>query len=231
MALSIQQRQVGDIVVIACGGRIAEGPETAQLDKHVAGLLPHQPFIVLNLAEVTFLDSSGLGLLVRLLTRTRRVGGGLVLCAVPPRVREILKMTRLQTTLPSFATEADAIAAFYESAPSENLRDFRTDILCVDSSADVLAYLRALLREAGYRVATAANIYDAHILIGVIEPRVLVVGAAIRALAGTETTEAFRKQADQLGAIDLEPGFAGEDAGEAGQRLLARIGTILQPRT
>ena len=230
MALSLQQRQVGDIVVLACSGKIAEGPEAAQLEKHVAGLLPHQPFIVLNLEGVTFLDSSGLGLLVRLLTRTRRVGGGLVLCAPPPRVSEILKMTRLHATLPSFATESEAVRALYETAASPDVADFHTDILCVNSSADVLAYLRALLREAGYRATTAANLYDAHILIGVIKPRVLVVGAAIRALGGTETAEAFRKQADQLGAIDLEAGFAGEDAGEAGQRLLARIATILQPR-
>src|SRR5215467_8983466 len=141
MALSLQQRLAGDIVVIGCHGRIAEGPETAQLDKHVAGLLPHQPFIVLNLEGVTFLDSSGLGLLVRLLTRTRRAGGGLMLCSLPPRVAEILKMTRLQTTLPSFETEGDAIAASYKSAASEDLHDFHSDILCVDSSPDVLAYL------------------------------------------------------------------------------------------
>ncbi len=231
MALSVQQRQVGDIVVLACSGPIAEGPATAQLEKHVAGLLPHQPFIVLNLEGVTFLDSSGLGLLVRLLARTRRAGGGLVFCALPPRVSEILKMTRLQATLASFATESDAVAALYENVASQDLGDFHTDILCVDSSADVLAYLRALLGEAGYRVTTAANIYDAHILLGVIKPRLLVVGAAVRAMRGTKTAEAFREQADRLGALDLESGFSSEDAGEAGQRLLARIGTILQPRT
>ena len=93
MALSVQHRRVGDITVLTCRGRIAEGGESALLETHVADLLPHGPWIVLNLAAVSFLDSSGLGLLVKLLARGRRAGGGLRLCALPPRVSDILRMT------------------------------------------------------------------------------------------------------------------------------------------
>ena len=110
MALSIQHRRVGDITVLTCSGRIAEGPEAAHLDARVTDILMHEPFIVLNLADVNFLDSSGLGLLVRLLARSQRANGGLKLCALPARVSEILRITRLQQSLPSYATEADAIA-------------------------------------------------------------------------------------------------------------------------
>ena len=49
MALSVQSRQVGDITVLTCRGRIAEGGESAQLETQVADLLPHGPWIVLNM--------------------------------------------------------------------------------------------------------------------------------------------------------------------------------------
>ena len=229
IALSVQHRQVGDITVLTCRGRIAEGGELVLLETHVADLLPHGPWIVLNLAEVSFLDSSGLGLLVKLLARGRRAGGGLRLCALPPRVSDILKMTRLQATLPSYATEADAIEAFYERDPSAQTRDLPAEILCVDSSTDVLAYVRVLLRQAGYGVMTAANVYDALILLRVTTPRMVIVSADIRALGGTDTAEAFRALADRGEVIELETGFSGDDAGDAGHRLLERVAKVLGP--
>ena len=86
---------MGEITVIACSGRLVEGAEAATLQDRLSALLPHAPRIVLNLAEVDFLDSSGIGLLVRFVVRTRRDGGDLKLCAVPPRITEVLKATRL----------------------------------------------------------------------------------------------------------------------------------------
>jgi|KBSMisStaDraftv2_1062788.scaffolds.fasta_scaffold69227_2 anti-anti-sigma factor len=229
MALSVQSRQVGDITVLTCRGRIAEGGESAQLETQVADLLPHGPWIVLNMAEVSFLDSSGLGLLVKLLARGRRAGGGLRLCALPPRVAEILKMTRLHTTLPSYATEADAITAFYEHDAPGDTRDLPAEILCVDSSTDVLAYVRVLLRQAGYGVMTAANIYDAVILLRVNAPGLVIASADVLALDGTGTAAAFRELAARLGVIELEAGFSGDDAGDAGHRLLERVAKVLGP--
>lgn len=228
MALSVQHRRVGDIAVLTCSGRIAEGPESAHLDARVTDLLMHEPFIVLNLADVNFLDSSGLGLLVRLMARSQRASGGLKLCALPARVSEILRITRLQQSLPSYATEADAIAAFYERDASRETHGLQTDVLCVDSSVDLLAYLRALLRQAGYGVTTASNVYDALILLKVAPPAVVVVGAELRALRSTETAEAFNRLADERGVIELEASFSGEDAGDAGQRLLDRVAKVFR---
>jgi len=229
MALAVHHRQVGDISVLTCQGRIGEGLESAQLEARVAELLPHGPWIVLNLAGVSFLDSSGLGLLVKLLARGRRAGGGLRLCALPPRVAEILKMTRLQATLPSHATEADAIAAFYERDASRETQDLAADILCVDSSTDVLAYVRALLRQAGYGVMTAANVYDALILLRVTTPGLVIVSADLRVLGGTDTADVFRELSGRLPMVELEAGFSGEDAGDAGRRLLERVADVLGP--
>ena len=76
---------------------------------------------------------------------------------------------------------------------------------------------------------TAANVYDALILLRVTAPRILIVSADIRALGGTETAEAFRELADRMEVIELETGFSGDDAGHAGHRLLERVVKVLGP--
>ena len=76
MALSLESRSVGDITVVTCRGRIIEGDEATALKQHLSDLPPH-PYFVLDLAGVDFVDSAGLGLLVRLLMNSRlRHGGG-----------------------------------------------------------------------------------------------------------------------------------------------------------
>ncbi len=111
--------------------------------------------VVLHLGEVAFIDSSGFGMLVRLLTSTRRASGDLKLCNVPADVYKVLKMTNLITLFEAHESEEDAVSAFYRrSTISERVAVTGPSILCVDQSADVLAYLRELLRSAGYRVLT-----------------------------------------------------------------------------
>src|SRR4051794_28443801 len=66
--LSLQSRDIGDITVVKCGGRLVEGTEAATLKQYLNGRLPQFPYIVLDLADVQFLDSAGLGLLARLVT-------------------------------------------------------------------------------------------------------------------------------------------------------------------
>ena len=97
MPLSLQSRRVGDITVVTCSGRIVEGDESATLQKHFDDLLPDDPYILLDLGGVQFIDSSGLGLLVRFLARTRTANGGLKLCAVPDTIAEVLRVTKLAT--------------------------------------------------------------------------------------------------------------------------------------
>jgi anti-sigma B factor antagonist len=229
MALALRHSRDGDISIFACRGRIVEGAETGQLAEQVGRLLPHEPFIVLDLAEVEFLDSSGLGLLVRLQSRATAAHGGLKLCCLPARVAEILRLTRLQSVLRSYPTEAEAIAAFNIDRGKDDAGDLRTDVLCVDTSPDVLAYMRVLLREAGYGVMTATNLYDALILFRARRPAVVVIEASLHAARGTESAETFNRLADAGAVIELEPGFSREDAGDAGRRLLDRLRSVRQP--
>ena len=227
MPLSLQSRRVGDITVITCSGRIVEGPASAALQDNLS-LLSHNRRVVLNLADVTFIDSSGLGLLVRLLTRSRAAGGTLRLCAVPTRVAEVLKITRLDTLFDSHASEADAIAAFYQRGSSMSAaRRVGTEILCVGRSADVQAYVRELLGRAGYGVMTVSSLSDALTLLKATRPRVVVIGPDVCVTGEVRAADAFKSIDAAVATIELPADFSGHDAGAAAERLLHQIRTTM----
>jgi anti-sigma B factor antagonist len=222
--LSLQSRRVGDITVVTCAGGIVEGAESTALKEHFADLLFDRPYVVLDLGEVAFVDSSGLGLLVRLLNRTRTSRGDLKLCAVRAPIAEVLRVTRLGTIFESYATAAEAIAAFYQpSRLAETVDRFKTDILCVDPSDDVLVYLHQLLSQGGYGVLTASNLPDARILLTATQPKLLIVGAGLSAAMGTRTVETVNGMAAGGAVIQLPDDFSHRDAGEAGRDLLAQV--------
>jgi len=74
--------------------------------------LDSRPLLLLQLGEVEYIDSSGLGLLVRLLMRVRNAGGDMKLCGVSTGVHAAFKTTRLDRVLDSYASEDEAIVAF-----------------------------------------------------------------------------------------------------------------------
>ena len=75
MRLSLETREVGRVTIVRCKGRIVAGGENEALHAHVAHLLRDRRAIVLHLGEVVFIDSSGLGTMVRSLTSTRQARG------------------------------------------------------------------------------------------------------------------------------------------------------------
>jgi anti-sigma B factor antagonist len=219
--LLLQLRTVGDIAVIACSGRIVEGAEAAALHQRLREMLPIYHLFVLDLREVSFIDSAGLGLLVRLLSRVRASAGDLKLCGASPNVEKTLTVSRLRSVLRSYITEADAIAAFYQIEPGNDLPvRAAVDIISIHSSSDVLAYLRALLRQAGYAVMTTDNIADALTLIRATEPKVVVIETALRDRMTGAMPVIFQQFAEGTYVIDLPASFSTDDAGEAGARLL-----------
>ena len=227
MPLSLQSRRVGDITVVTCSGRIVEGPESAALQQSLA-LLSQNPCVVLNLADVNFIDSSGLGLLVRLLTRSRAAGGSLRLCAVPPRISDVLRITRLDGLFDTHVSEAEAVGAFYQRGSSTPAsRGLGAEILCVGRSADVQAYVRELLGHAGYGVMTVSNLSDALTLLKAMRPRVVVIGADLCLTGGIRAADSFKSIDATLSTIELPADFSGHDAGEAAERLLHQIRTTM----
>src|SRR5689334_10253412 len=97
MPLSLHTRGVGDVTIVRCSGRIVAGETAESLRQHIAALLLDRRDIVLHLGDVDFIDSSGLGTLVRLLTTTRRARGDLKLCHVPENLDKVLKLTKIIT--------------------------------------------------------------------------------------------------------------------------------------
>ena len=99
---------------------------------------------------------------------------------------------------------------------------YKRQVLCVDESPDVLTYLRELLKEAGYRTLTAANIPDALMLLKATRPKIVVIGAELRT-AGTQAYEEFKNVASAGTVVELPAGFSRQDAGEAAQQVLQAL--------
>lgn len=227
--LLLNPREVGDVTIVRCSGRIVAGVESESLRKHVSDLLPDRSNVVLHLGEVVFIDSSGLGMLVRLLTSTRHARGDLKLCNLPESIHKILQMTSLIALFDTHTSEEEAVLAFYrrQTAPARAPMGGLT-ILCVDQSVDVLAYLRELLHRAGYNVLTNNNPRDSLILLRATRPALTVLGPNLKAAPGTE--QAFRTACAASPVLELGDEFSTLHAGQAATDLLERIRAQLHPR-
>lgn len=220
--LSLDTRDVGRVTIVQCNGRIVAGGESESLRTHVAWLLRDRRAIVLHLGDVGFIDSSGLGTIVRTLTSTRQAHGDLKLCNVPEHVRKILELSHLAKLFDTHESEETAVAAFYKPrARAEAPVSTSRSVLCIDCNADVLAYLRELLRRAGYDVHTSSHLRDAMILMRVTRFDLLLSGPDVT--ASPATRQAFLTACSSLPVIELGNEFSTQDAGEAGARLLEQI--------
>ena len=230
MRLSLDTRDVGRVTIVHCNGRIVAGGESESLRAHVAWLLRDRRSIVLHLGEVGFIDSSGLGTMVRTLTSTRQVHGDLKLCNVPDHVRKVLELSHLTKLFDSHESEENAVAAFYQPrAKAESPAVSGRSVLCLDCNADVLAYLRELLRRAGYDVHTTSHLRDALTLMRITRFDLLLVGPDLTASPATQ--QAFQSACASYPVIELGSEFSTLDAGEAGAGLLEKIEARLSPKT
>jgi anti-anti-sigma factor len=214
--------------VITCTGRIVVGEESEALQRCLDETLPLSMHVLLHLEGVDFIDSGGLGMLARYLTRAQNAGGALKLCALSRKVDDVLKTTRLKAVFQIYDTEADSIADVHGARDRESSIG-RPDILCVDPSLDVLAYLGVLLKQSGYRILSASNLPDALILLKTTRPKVVVLGPELRAGA-TGTAQEFNRIANRGAVVELPPGFSSIDAGDAAVRLLESIRVLVAIR-
>jgi anti-sigma B factor antagonist len=111
--MQIEERAFGDVVVLDLKGRVMLGEGDELLKDKVNSLLNQgRKKIVLNLAEVPYIDSAGLGEIVRTYTSISRQGGRLKLLNVSKRIQDLLVITKLITIFDSYDGEAEAVKSF-----------------------------------------------------------------------------------------------------------------------
>jgi anti-sigma B factor antagonist len=115
--MRIEERTVGDVVIVKARGDITlnAGSDVLLRDKIRSLLQQGRTSIVLDLGDVSYVDSAGLGQLVQVFATTRKAGGSLKLLNITKRLVDLLVVTKLLTVFESYDTEADAIASFRAS--------------------------------------------------------------------------------------------------------------------
>jgi anti-sigma B factor antagonist len=202
--LSLTSRIIGDVGVVYGRGRVVAGTEANQLKQQVKSMLTECVDVVLNFDEIDYIDSSGLGVLVTLCSRASAPNGQVVLCNLPEKVQELLTITKLTKVFEIYKTEAEAIYGLYGEV-SRNLRPGLPSgprLLCVDSSAELLAYLREVLHAENYSVLTALNMQDALLLLRASKFALVAAGPNF-AREGASAVEALRAAAGNIPLITL----------------------------
>ena len=113
MALRMTDREVSGVSVLDIEGRIVLGEESNSFREKVKSLLAAgKKKIVLNLSNVSYIDSAGLGTLVATFHSARSQGAVLKLANLGAKFKEVLQVTKLMTVFDTYDTEAAAIASF-----------------------------------------------------------------------------------------------------------------------
>lgn len=111
--LNISNRQSGDVTIVDLSGKIALGESNRAMHEAIRSLTADgKKNILLNLANVTLIDSSGLGELVASYASVERHGGTMKLANLSERFIELITITKLYTVFDVFENEADALASF-----------------------------------------------------------------------------------------------------------------------
>ena len=113
MSVKLTIRQVGDVTVIDAAGRITLGEGASTFRDTVRDLAAKgDKKLLLNLSEVSYIDSSGIGEMVSGFTTVTNHGGQLKLLGLSKRVKDLLQITKLYTVFEVFDDEASAVRSF-----------------------------------------------------------------------------------------------------------------------
>ncbi|MGH9714409.1 MAG: STAS domain-containing protein [Candidatus Acidiferrales bacterium] len=113
MALRMSERDVNDVTAVDIEGRIVLGEESNAFREKIKGLLAAgKKKIVLNLANVSYIDSAGLGTLVATFHSARSQGATLKLAHLGAKFKEVLQVTKLMTVFDTYDSEDLAVKSF-----------------------------------------------------------------------------------------------------------------------
>ena len=221
MPLYLTTRFCENVYIIQCSGRIVLGEEVKTLEAALGQSVRECGQVVLNLSEVTRLDSIGLGLLVRYLTNLRKRSGDLRLAAAPAFVVRLLEMTMLTEVMQTYATEQDAISSFSEKGSTQNTQGCTGPrVLVVDSSADLCVFIRSVLAQHGFNVKSTNLVRDAKTMLQVGDIDVILIGPSTPQLSSETVAQSLGGVAPNIKTLQLGPDFKSHHAHEAAQILL-----------
>jgi anti-anti-sigma factor len=228
--LNLQSQFRGDVVVIRCNGRITATDEAGALLLEVEKHTLETKNFVLQLEDVNFLDSGGLGTMVRLVGTLRAARGDLKLCQLSPFLKKVFEATKLSGVFHVYESEKEAVEAFSQRQqhPQASLHPSKRKVLCVESSSDLLAYLSALLKRSGYDVFTTKNLGDATTFVNATKPALVICGPS--AQANGPLFERFRVSHPNVELLLLPLDFHATEASEASLNLLDRIQALFPPQ-
>ncbi len=112
--MHISERTVGDVIIVDVSGKVTlgDGSDTVLKDKMRSLVQQGHKKLLLNLGDVSYVDSAGLGEIVQAYATVNKNGGTLKLLNVTKRIRDLLSITKLLTVFDTFDVEADAVRSF-----------------------------------------------------------------------------------------------------------------------
>jgi anti-sigma B factor antagonist len=117
MSLKAEVRTVGQVAIVDLAGRITLGEGSGLVRNTIKDLVTAgQKFILINVKDVSYIDSAGLGELVGAYASIANAGGSIKLLHVQSRVHDLLQVTKLYTVFPVFEDEAAALGSFSAAA-------------------------------------------------------------------------------------------------------------------
>ena len=178
--------------------------------------------VVMYVGEVTRVDSTGMGLLVRFLSHTRNRGGDLRLAAPPPFLENLLRLTKLATIFRLYASEEEAIVSFLKEPATPASGEIKTGpvVLFVDQSADLCAFVRTMLQRHGYDVVSTCRVHDAKTLLRAAKADYIILGPDSSALPANEVAASLQSLSPSAATLLLQRDFQLGDAEQAGLKLL-----------
>jgi hypothetical protein len=162
----------------------------------------------------------------------RAKGGDLKLSGVPPNVLKMLKLTNLLSQFETYDTVEEAITAAYLGSRYSRGKtgDARPRMLCVYPSTDVCTFIREVLCSAGYNALTTTNPDDAQILLKATKAKLVIVSPRIQSMRGKPTNKALQDIDPNVALLVLDENFATQDPGEAAEKLLSDVSSVLAPQ-
>lgn len=225
MPLHLENRPLGSVLVVECEGRIVAGTEVYTLHYYVNDKLIKYPDIILQMEKASFVDSSGLGALVRLVTAARAKSGDLKLCGLQEQVRKALQVTNMLSLFETYDSLEDAIMAAYLGSrySKDKSGDAQSRMLCVYDAADVRTFLTEILCRAGYNALAVATVDDAAILLKATRAKLVILGAHMQAVHGKPARKILEAADPGVSLLILDERFSQDDPGEAAMKLLEGI--------